>query len=377
MVHPMLIPYVLCGMLLAQPAPALRFHMTAGGRMEVVAPLSAAQEKAIPKGVLSAAQGEAWLRLCLINAKTKMAGPPMLGTYRHDPASLIFSPRFGLEAGKSYRAYFGRRGDRVITKDYHFASHNSNARPTVVKILPSSDVLPANVLKFYIYFSRPMRGGQDIFKQLEILDADGNVVSDAWLTDEIWDKSGQVLILYIHPGRIKWGVVLRDVLGPVLLPGRDYTFVVRAEIADAEGRKLGVDVRKRFRTTAEDRVRIELKKWRVAKPQAGTTQPLTVHFSKAIDHKSLERLLTVRDAAGQTIPGKITLGKDEKSWLFVPVHPWQARDYRLVVDGRLEDAAGNTPHRPFDMDLEAPVPPPQRLEIPFRPSAVTKEPRTK
>lgn len=370
----MQLPYVLCCFLLAQPATELHFRPTRGA-IDVVAPLSAAQAKLIPKGVLTAAQGETWLRLCLVTARNAKPGPPMLGNYRHDKEALVFSPRYGLEAGKSYRAYFGRAGDRVISKDYHVPPRHGDSPPKVVKILPSADVLPANVLKFYIYFSRPMRGGQEIFSQLEIQGADGNVVSDAWLTDEIWDETGQVLILYIHPGRIKWGVVLRDVLGPVLLPRRDYTFVVRGAIADAEGRKIGVDVRKKFRTTAEDRTRIELKKWTVSTPQAGTTQPLTAQFSKAIDNKSLERLVTIRDAAGHTITGKITLGKDEKSWSLVPDRPWQASEYRLVVNDRLEDVAGNTPLRPFDMDLEAPAPPPQRLEIPFRPSAAAKEPR--
>ena len=54
------------------------------------------------------------------------------------------------------------------------------AAATVVKILPSSDVLPANHLKFYIYFSAPMRGGRDIFDQICILDAQGNEIRDPW-----------------------------------------------------------------------------------------------------------------------------------------------------------------------------------------------------
>jgi hypothetical protein len=358
--------------LLVQPVNELHFRAHTGGAIEVVAPLSASQRRLIPAGMLTTQQGEAWLRLCLVDGRNNKPGPPMLGNYRRDDAALIFSPRFGLEAGKTYRAYFGRAEDTVINKDYQAAPQNGATPPAVLRILPSSDVLPANVLKFYIYFSGPMRGGQEIFSEFEILDADGNVVSDAWLTDELWDESGQILILYIHPGRIKWGVVLRDVLGPVLLPQRDYTFVVRGTIADADGRKIGVDVRKKFRTTAEDRTRIELKDWRVATPQAGTTEPVTVHFSKAIDHKSLERFLAIQNADGQPVSGKGTIGKDEKSWTWVPRWPWQNVDYRLVVGGRLEDVAGNTPLRPFDMDLQTPPPAAQRLEISFRPKDITK-----
>src|SRR4029077_18832708 len=102
----------------------------------------------------------------------------------------------------------------------------------------------------------------------------------------------------IHPGRIKWGVILREVFGPVLYPDRDYTFVVRGSMLDANGQKLGKDVMKKFRTTAEDRVRIELSEWKLQAPKAGATMPLLVTFPKSLDHKSLEHFLAIEDSKG-------------------------------------------------------------------------------
>ena len=55
----------------------------------------------------------------------------------------------------------------------------------VTKVYPSGDVLPANHLKFYLYFSKPMRGGPDLFQYLRIEDADGKAVYDPWLHDEL------------------------------------------------------------------------------------------------------------------------------------------------------------------------------------------------
>jgi hypothetical protein len=106
----------------------------------------------------------------------------------------------------------------------------------------------------------------------------------------------------------------------------------------------------------------------VQPPKAGTTQPVTVLFSKSLDHKSLQRFLTIEGAGAKAVAGVATTGKDEKSWSFTPTQPWGPQDYRLVVNGRLEDVAGNTPLRPFDMDLEAPAPSAQRLDISFRPT---------
>lgn len=360
-------PVYLACLLLAQPGEALRFRAVDKGVVEVVATLSGEQQKQIAPGKVAGDLGESWLRLCIVDPKTDKPGPPMFGAYRRENSDLVFRPRAGLEPSQLYRAYFGPAGGAVRTNDYRVTPLNGGAPATVTKIYPTSSVLPANHLKFYVYFSHPMRGGQDIFKQIEILDSAGNALGDVWLTDELWDETGQVLIIYIHPGRIKWGVILREVFGPVLYPDRDYTFVVRGSMVDAGGQKLGKDVMTKFRTVAEDRVRIELGEWKVQAPKAGGTMPLRVTFPKSLDHKSLERFLAIEDSKGETVAGKMAIGQDEKSWSFVPARPWQDQDYRLKVNGRLEDAAGNTPLRPFDLDLTAPAPPEQRLDISFRP----------
>jgi hypothetical protein len=351
---------------LAQPPSDIQFRKLDQDKIEVIASLSQAQRKILPTGKLTADQGETWLRLCVLDPGTNKPGPAMLGNYQRDDAELVFRPRFGVEPGRTYRAFFGPSDGPTTSKDYRAPLRNGGKPAAVVKIYPTADVLPANHLKFYVYFSQPMRGGKEIFSQIEILDKDGNPIPDAWLVDELWDKTGQVLIIYIHPGRIKWGLVLRDVLGPVLLPDHEYTFVVRGNMVDANGHKLGKDVRKTFRTTPEDRARINLGDWQVQPPAVGTLQPISVHFPKSLDHKSLERFLTVKDAQGNSVTGQSTVGKDEKTWVFTPAQPWKSEDYHLVVGGRLEDVTGNTPQRPFDMDLEAPAPPPQRLDILIR-----------
>ena len=128
----------------------------------------------------------------------------------------------------------------------------AKAPPRIIKIYPTADVLPANHLRFYIYFDRPMRGGTELFKHLVILDDKGKEVEEPWLVDEIWDEENNCLILYIHPGRIKWGVLLRLLLGPVLEPERSYTLVVGEGVLDADGRKLGKEFRKKFKAVAEE-----------------------------------------------------------------------------------------------------------------------------
>src|ERR1700692_1128682 len=109
--------YFTC-LLVAQPTSELQFRKADQGTIEVVASLTAAQQKTIPPGKLTADQGETWLRLCIVDPKTSKPGPAMLGAYQRQDAELVFRPRFGVEPGRLYRAFFGPAQGPTVTKDY-------------------------------------------------------------------------------------------------------------------------------------------------------------------------------------------------------------------------------------------------------------------
>lgn len=334
-------------------------------QVEVRVTLPETVQTSIPAGPLTQEQGEQWLRFSLLRAG--QAGPPMFGSYERRETQLLFRPRLALERGQQYRATFTPPQGQTLQADYTVPALISAATAEVVRVYPRGDVLPANQLRFYIHFSQPMRGGETIFEQIQLLDAEGQPVHDPWLHDELWLDNDRTLLLYIHPGRIKWGVLLRQILGPVLRPGREYTLVIRTALLDAEGRRLKKEYRKTFRTTDEHRQRVELSAWKLQPPMAQTRSPVRLTFPQPLDHSSWQRFLHVVDARGQVIAGTITVGKDECSWSFQPKEHWQAAPYRIVVDDRLEDTAGNTPRRPFDRDLRAVEAPAQVLELNFQP----------
>jgi hypothetical protein len=349
------------------PAPTLRFQANGDQGYEVVATWQG-DKKGVPQGRLTQEQGERLLTVHLLtdDAKGQKAlGPAMLGSYEATENQLTFKPRFSLEPGQSYRAVWKGAGQSA-TSDHAIPKAAAKAPPRVLKIYPTADVLPANHLKFYIYFDRPMRGGKEIFDHVELVDDKGKVIIDAWLLDEIWDEENNCLIIYIHPGRIKWGVLLRELLGPVLFENRNYSLVVRGRLTDVAGNKIGADVVKKFRTTPEDRVRIDLSQWKLTAPKAGTRELVTLGFPKAIDHRGMQNRLHVVDDSGKQVDGTITFGKEEKTWHFTPAQPWQEKAYHIDVDERLEDVAGNTPEKAFDVDLKAPKLAPQKLRFDFR-----------
>jgi hypothetical protein len=63
------------------------------------------------------------------------------------------------------------------------------------------------------------------------------------------------------------------------------------------------------------------------------------------------------------VAGHASIGREERSWRFVPSAPWIAGGYSLLVDPRLEDLAGNSLLRLFDRDLTRPDDAPAEMEV--------------
>jgi hypothetical protein len=241
--------------------------------------------------------------------------------------------------------------------------------PTVVQsVYPTADVLPANLLKFYVYFSRPMRETARIFDQISILDEQtGLPIDDPWRRTMMFSDDATRVTLLIHPGRIKKGVNLREELGPVLLPGRRYTLILGADLLDGDGRPLGHEYRKSFSTSAEDPVRPSLDLWRIEPPAAASSDPLIAIFPKPLDHALARRMIIVLGPDRRPVPGRVELMDHQTRWRFIPDRPWVQGSHVLAADENLEDLAGNTPSRVFDADLDNPDQGPVVLQRQFTP----------
>ena len=231
------------------------------------------------------------------------------------------------------------------------------AEPTAVEqVYPTADKLPENQLKFYVHFTAPMSRGE-AYRRVHLLNADGKEAAGAFLEigEELWDPAGRRFTLFIDPGRIKRGLKPREDMGPVLEQGKSYTLLIDRAWSDAEGRPLKEAFRKKFEATAADETPPDPKTWRLQPPEAGGRNPLTVVFPKPMDHALLERMLWVTDSGGRVVPGDATTADAETRWQFTPRAAWPAGAYRLVADNRLEDLAGNTLGRPFEVDVFHPT----------------------
>jgi hypothetical protein len=294
-----------------------------------------------------------------------LAQPPsVLGTTSIEDHVLRFTPRFGLEPGLGYRAVLHRGVLRPspdlasddIKAEFQIAARIVGEPTKVTQIYPSADKLPENQLKFYLHFSAPMSRGE-AYRHIHLLDDKGQEVDAAFLElgEELWDREMVRFTLLCDPGRVKRGLKPREELGPVLLEGHDYTLVIDGDWRDAVGNPLAEPARKAFHVLAPDDTPIDPTTWKIETPTSLGRDGLVVRFGESLDHSLLERVLEVQSRSGAKVEGKVDVSENETCWRFFPSHRWIAGEYRLVAQTTLEDLAGNSIGKPFEVDELRPI----------------------
>lgn len=280
--------------------------------------------------------------------------PAMLGDYALVDGELWFTPRFPLRPGLAYHATLDLEdgAEPLATTTFKIPAPSPLPPARVLAVYPSADQLPENLLKLYLHFSAPVRQGT-LFRHVAIADAAGRVVERPFveIDQELWDRSGTRLTLLFDPGRIKRGLVPREQFGPIFEEGKTYTLTIDADWRDALDRPLAESYQRNFRIVAPDEQQPKLSDWQVEPPIAGSRAPLRVVLDEALDHAMLQRVLNVATNAGEIVPGEVVTALAETVWLFTPDAPWAAGEYQLVVDDDLEDLAGNSLGRPFEVDV--------------------------
>lgn len=290
---------------------------------------------------------------------------PILGTYTLLPDGIQFKPRFPISRGVVVDAYGDPLGQiaqkfpnwatgrftPMLVRSFVIPKKSESPTTRVTAVYPSAEVLPENLLKFYIHFSAPMSRGM-AYDCVKLYDAEGKEVEMPFLElpEELWDPSGQRLTLLLDPGRIKSELLPRREVGPALQMGGRYALVVAESWLDAEGKPLTQGFRKEFTVGPPDTTMPRMADWLLHIPPADSRKPLTITFPEPLDHGLLERVLAVfRD--GKTISGRVRISDHERRWQFIPDTPWIPGDYAIVVETILEDLAGNNLKKPFEVDL--------------------------
>ena len=294
------------------------------------------------------------------NSRTGSNLPPMLGNYRIADARVQFQPAFPLESGVTYRAVFrpaalpepsSLRAPEIVST-YHLPAPRHKSPTVVTQIYPTANVLPANLLKFYVHFSSPMSRGH-IYDHIKLVNDSDQPVELPFLEidQELWNPEMTRLTLLIDPGRIKRGVQPLEEIGPVLTTNRSYTLLIQRDWQDADGVLLKHSYRKQFKVGPAIREPLDTAVWHISPPRGRSRDSLRVRFPRPLDHALALRMIRVLDSDDHPVSGEARLGAAEREWLFTPQRPWHGGRHRIVVDTTIEDLAGNNIGKPFEVDL--------------------------
>lgn len=300
------------------------------------------------------------LRLHHVNAQGQLA-PPVVGTYRVVGNRVEFKPAFPLLPGHDYTSQFDPSAIPALAGlaeplEVHFrTAENEQKRttPRVVAIYPSGDLLPANHLKFYIDFSEPMIQGE-IFGFFSLMDrTTGKPVPRPFRHTELWAADELRLTLWFHPGRQKIGVNLNVELGAILQEDHQYELRINSEWTSRKGVPLAKQVVKSFRAGPPDHQQPDPATWVLDIPSAGSTFPFRCDMQEPLDWALAHRVIQVHGPlpATTSLEGKIKLAANDRVWQFTPDQPWSPGHYQLAIGVILEDHAGNSLERPFEVDI--------------------------
>lgn len=284
------------------------------------------------------------IKVVLANGNNKA----ILGSFSTGNSSLLFEPLIPLTSGLTYHIL---KNDQFIGKVTIPFNPNEKA-PELVAIYPLLDTLPENLLKLYLHFSKPMRSGESL-QFIHLLTEKRDTLRNVFLNlqPELWDTTSTVLTLWLDPGRIKRGLTLNRALGNPLKMNKTYQLVISSAWKGQNGLTLSKSYLKTFVTGKRDEQAPDVKQWQIQLPRAGTTALFVVKTQEPLDHYLLSESIGIVDENNTPVKGEIRLSKKDDQVFFFPAVPWKAQRYRLQVDARLEDLAGNNLNRVFDRDI--------------------------
>jgi len=267
------------------------------------------------------------------------------GKYTITGQVLSFVPLYPLGSGLTYEIHY-RNGAGTIRQRLKMPSLPvAKDTSRVISVFPLSDTIPSNVLFFHVRFSHPMANDQKAYTYVDLFNEEGKLIEQTWRQHSFWLDSMRVLVLMIHPGRVKTGI---RYIGPVFEKGKKYTLRVDREIKDANGYPIKESAVKHFTVSAEDH---QLPQIRSVSPvmKQHSKDTLVIRFSEGMDHASLCDGISLYNDRNEIVPYHIYQTESDQSVMIVPVAEWTQGQYKIVFKNIVSDFAANRINRPFEI----------------------------
>ncbi|MBW1298319.1 hypothetical protein [Aquimarina litoralis] len=274
----------------------------------------------------------------------------ILGNTSHTDSTLIFSPLIPFQKSGSYT---------TVINDHTFYEFTIPLDPNykhlkVDEIYPNTATLPANFLKWYIAFSKPVNP-TNIYNHIGLVDNATNTKVDRALLpleNALLSKDGTLLTLWIEPGRQKRDLIPNKRLGAVLKEGASYTLIIDKNLKDVDGIPMDSSFEYTFKVITSDRDQPNIKEWEFSIPKSNTKDPLIIHLNDVLDYGSVYNNITIISGNEAVLEGSFTIKTNENKVLFYPINNWTNDTYTLKCNKVIEDVSGNNLERLFDRNIQ-------------------------
>jgi hypothetical protein len=271
---------------------------------------------------------------------------PILGNFESKGNRLVFKPTVPLNLGQSYTMVCEGQLEHFqvdLPDDYQ--------RLEVEAVFPSAPEVPANILKWYLRFNRPV-SPVSIYQYIHFTHQNGDTISRAVLplTNALLNDAGTQLTLWIEPGRQKRSLGPNEKLGAVFQENHSYQLSIAKALKDQNGVSMLQDWKVNFTTTSADRQSPGLNDWTLNVPNKNTNDALIIDTKDQLDFASTLAALRCIGKDGRPVNGDFHLLENEQIISFIPSVNWLPGTYKIILAASLEDLAGNNLNRLFDQD---------------------------
>lgn len=292
------------------------------------------------------------------HVKTTPNGPAVIGTYKIVDNHLAFSPKFLPDPKVRYFVTFSyphlaellasSLTEQAIYSDIVSFEPPETTQPEITSVTPNLEIVPANLLRFYVFFSAPM-GLENPYDFIKIEDKEGNILVDPFVIvpEGLWNIDRTRLTLLLHPGRIKQGVGPNMTEGDILRAGNIYTLKIDSNWKGASGEPLKASFSRPINASNPLRKAINVNLWAL-KAEQNQFGILTIVTDHPLDQPLAKRMLFIRNKEGKILPSQVEFTSPEN--IRILWRPDGSKELELHIDPRLEDVCGNTPLYAFDLE---------------------------
>lgn len=279
----------------------------------------------------------------------KESETPLLGNYSVTEDTLFFEPQFELGDGLAFSAHFYNKNDTV--KSFYKTpsiSLNINKEVVIKDIFPRSHEIPKNILTLYVEFSEPMMEDEAAFRFINLYNENDEILPNVWLNKSRW-VNNKILMLMIHPGRVKSGISYYDNLGDIFDVGKKYHLEITNKVKPLYKNAKVKPFIKEFKIIEAETSCPKILSNKINKLKKNTREKLKIVFSRTMDLYSILGGISVSTyKTNLNIEGELVPGKDDTEWYFVPDKPWQEEKYTLIFSTYVSDPSGNGLIKPFE-----------------------------